>query len=381
MVSSQSHSTIDPPTPLPLLSTLSHLNRLLKWNLETYLSISSQETVRYNNTFISLNTMPSFNGYLYGNLNPIQDLILPTNSRIRWYIISIGGSSVRSVQWNGHELLDSQNSLSQTIAISTPGYAIGDMVTDKSTGTWMISSTNEIEMESGMTGTYQISSSVTPAYSPPSSSSSSSPSQLSNGAIIGIFFALLLCCCVFPYSLYHFLFQTNEQDSSCLVDCSSTHSNDPLTAAPRPAPAPAQGSIFQRGLAQFKSNPRQSSSSSSSLTQKRFIISSDGGSDHSGSHGSGSGRLDEEEEDYVGNSTLTLSNVSDREHYQNHRKGQSQWSIYQSNPLHETDGATFSSRDEGRTSGIQFTRLTERKGVPNLSDNPAFSIDSSEDRL
>jgi hypothetical protein len=346
----------------------------LKWNLETFLSISSQDTVRYNKTFMTLNSMSSLNGYLYGNLNPIQGLVLPTKSRIRWYILSIGVSSVRSVQWDGHELEDSQNSLTQTISISTPGYAIGDLVTDKVTGTWILSSTSETEMEAGMMGTYEISSSVTPSLS---NSSNKASSSLSNGAIVGIFLTIFLCCCIFPYLVYRSLFPQKEIDN-CLADC-STHSSDPLTPMGVSPAAGGGGSIFQRGkgfipesLAKFKS---------SSSSQKRFIISSsDGGSvDNSGKRFD-----DDDEEDYVGNTKLTLSNVNDREHYQNEKaKGnqQREWSIYQSNPLHEGSDAKFSSRDESRTSGAQFTRLTDRNGVPNLSDNPAFSIDSSEDRL
>lgn len=309
--------------------------------------------------------MSSLNGYMYGNLNRMQGLRLPTKSRIRWYILSTGGSSERSVQWDGHELYNPQNVPTQTISVSTPGYAIGDMVTDKVTGTWIISSTSETEMESGMMGTYEISSSVTPSLS----NSSDEPSTgMSNGAIIGIVFSLLLCLCIIPYFLYRALFLPKDGDA-CLADC-STHSHDPLTPGNL---SPAGASVFQKGK-EFISDSLTKFKSSSS--QKRLIISSsDGGSMDN------SGRFDDEE-DYVGSTTLTLSNVNDRENYQNGKgKGDRARSIYQSNPLHEGNDGKFSSRDEGRTTGIQFTRLTERKGVPNLSDNPAFSIDSSEDRL
>lgn len=163
----------------------------------------------------------TLNGYVYGNLNPLQGYTYPTKSKIRWYVISIGGgASSRSVQWNGHEISISPNVNQPILSVTTPGYAIGDMLTRRTTGTWMISSMNENEMEEGMTGTYEIIPS-----SDNESESEGDVSSLTNGGVVGIVIMSFLICCVF----FYLLFRSNN--SSYEKEENSSHSHDPLNSS------------------------------------------------------------------------------------------------------------------------------------------------------
>jgi hypothetical protein len=243
------------------------------------------------------------------------------------------------------------------------------------TGTWLVSCVNEREMESGMTGTYQVTGSA-------SSSSSGEGDTLSDGGVAGIvIMTLVLCCCLLPWLCYRQRQEQRDEKESggfSLSDC-STHSNDPLAPTDTP-PAGGRtgtpGDLFQRGqalLSHFKSQPRPSSTLASATSGRRFVIS--------GSDGGG-----EEEEDYVGDSRLTLSDVRDQHLHHQPQPQSLPRPMYQShNPLHEGaaggggGGGKFVTRAAGERQSMG--RLTELTGVPSLADNPAFSIDSSEDRL
>jgi hypothetical protein len=377
---------------------------LLKYNLYTSLAVRDQDSVRYEPEFVSLNTKPSLNGFVFGNLNPSQGMVLKTNSHVRWYVLSIGPSldtstSLREVQWSGHQVTlpssSSSSSSSSSLTVSTPGYTMADMETGEVSGVWLVSCANEPEMESGMTGTYKI-----------SSSGSGSSSSLSGGGVAGlVIMSLVLCsCCCCCVLLWRRGTKEGEEGFS-LSDC-STHSNEPLTSLPSSAGATGGGGgstlgdRFQRGgKALLSLFPSSSSSAAAAGPNRQFVISS--------SEGGGGSSVGEPEEDYVGDTTLTLSDVRDHQlHHQPsfpHQRYQRQLqqgegggggggggggrALYQSqNPLHEAGGGSrqgkFITRDGGGGGrGGQMDRLTELTGVPNLSDNPAFSIDSSEDRL
>lgn len=378
----------------------------LKYNLEHSLPALKYDIIRTNSSFITANKKYSLNGFMYGNLNSNIGNIIPINSLVRVYVISIStDSESREINFEGNQIINSQNIKSNVIEVTANGYSVGDMETSSITGTWTISSQTSNDMKFGMTSTYSVTK---------DSTKQNDNNELSAGGIVGITIMMIVLSGCFCFCYYRCSKSSSTDNSirrnadidACFGDC-STHSIDSATddtnflnnnnnnknnnknAFPlnfNIKQMNFNNSILQKTIEKLNQNNNGNNNNKNNNNHNNlFTITNN--SDHNDGNYS-------EDEDYVQNplqvSQQRNQSETSRSISDNSQSHDSNLQVIHLSPL-EISSATYQSRplmssnrsttgDPLRSSQYDNKNLSLYNGIQEQK-NSAFSIDSSEDRL
>ena len=113
--------------------------------------------------WISANTRHTINGFMFGNINEYNGLLLSFNSVVRWNILSTGSTNAAittdEIVWEQNPVEDSTGHNSDYCTVSSPGYGSVNMkpTTYSSTGTsFLFYNTDYEKQSSGMIGMYAV---------------------------------------------------------------------------------------------------------------------------------------------------------------------------------------------------------------------------------
>jgi manganese oxidase len=126
----------------------------------------------------------TINGYLYGNLPMIT---IPQGTQVLWCLMGMGGD-FHSPAWDGNDL--EVGGMSQDVVPLVPAEMVDGTMWANNTGTWLIESLTQEDLNGGMTARYTVVPSPSPAVAPtggvlgvPTSSARTSAAPTSPGPV------------------------------------------------------------------------------------------------------------------------------------------------------------------------------------------------------
>ncbi|MCJ8745764.1 hypothetical protein PDJAM_G00134240 [Pangasius djambal] len=127
----------------------------LSWYLDDNMKNFSHDAaiLKENEEFRESNLMHSINGYVYGNLPPLNVCIGHT---VSWHLFGIGNEvDIHSAYFHGHTLLD-RDHRTDVLSLFPATFVTAKMV-PMTTGKWMLSCQVNDHMQAGMQGFYHVS--------------------------------------------------------------------------------------------------------------------------------------------------------------------------------------------------------------------------------
>lgn len=208
--------------------------------------------------WISANTRHTINGFMFGNINEYNGLLLSFNSVVRWNILSTVSTNAaittEEIAWEQNTVEDSTGHNSDYCTVSSPGYGSVNMkpTTYSSTGTFLFYNTDYEKQSSGMIGMYAVRDD---GYQSEDDSSSLKVNQRTYPFfIVIIVFSVLGVLTLFCYSISpsSFRYLTGSvgapgSDMSPILWDSSHHMMPPLSSPAsgnnKPASAPTNSAL------------------------------------------------------------------------------------------------------------------------------------------
>jgi FtsP/CotA-like multicopper oxidase with cupredoxin domain len=125
---------------------------LIDENVETYIEGMTPAAAAEQPAFFLSNIMPSVNGWLYGNMPPLE---IYQGERVRWYVMAgTNGFDFHTPHWHGHTVL-AHHSRTDVVSVEPMMMVHADMEADNP-GTWFFHCHVAPHLEAGMATRFTV---------------------------------------------------------------------------------------------------------------------------------------------------------------------------------------------------------------------------------